>query len=145
MANCPINEQTADGATVGRCCFHLADGHTCPRHGDVGPEVTQFEEGGRLVLENDMRRRQGRPLLGAKSELVRLIDEQISAAADEVGGPLQFALESGYEPGAVELFERLKMAGRRLREISRLISEHKRSGAGEIVSDAVRRITENRE
>lgn len=54
---CPINEQTADGTRVGRCCFHLPDGVTCPRHGDVGPEVRQYVETVNLKLENDMLKR----------------------------------------------------------------------------------------
>lgn len=33
--NCPVQERTADGRPVGRCWFHLPDGKTCPRHGDV--------------------------------------------------------------------------------------------------------------
>lgn len=54
---CPINEQTADGTRVGRCCFYLPDGATCPRHGDVGPEVRHYVETGRLSLENAMIKR----------------------------------------------------------------------------------------
>lgn len=62
--NCPINEQTADGRTCGRCWFHLPDGKTCPRHGDVSDEVARFEETGHCTLENIMRKRKGMPLLG---------------------------------------------------------------------------------
>lgn len=62
--NCPINEQTGDGKPVGRCYFHLEDGHTCPRHGDVTPEVARFEQEGRLTLENELRERRGQPKLG---------------------------------------------------------------------------------
>ena len=57
--NCPIREQTADGTCVGRCWFHLLDGKTCPRHGDVGPEVERFETTGKTTLENEWRRRTG--------------------------------------------------------------------------------------
>ena len=64
MANCPINEQTGDGALVGRCWFYLPDGHTCPRHGDVTPEVEQFLREGRLTKENDLRARRGQAALG---------------------------------------------------------------------------------
>jgi hypothetical protein len=64
MANCPINEQTGDGHVVGRCWYHLPDGKTCPRHGDVGFEVNVFERTGRLTVENDMLARKGQPLLG---------------------------------------------------------------------------------
>ena len=63
-ANCPINEQTADGVTVGRCYFHLEDGHTCPRHGDVSVEVERCDRDGMLTLENDLRARRGEPQLG---------------------------------------------------------------------------------
>lgn len=35
--NCAIRERTADGDSVGPCCFHLAHGTTCPRHGIVKP------------------------------------------------------------------------------------------------------------
>ncbi len=62
--NCPINEQTGDGATVGRCWFALMDGRTCPRHGDVAAEVQTFEATGKTTLENDMRARKGWRLLG---------------------------------------------------------------------------------
>jgi len=64
--NCPINEQTADGYNVGRCCFYLPDGVTCPRHGDVRPEVDRFNETGHGTLENVMRKRKGLRLLGKK-------------------------------------------------------------------------------
>jgi len=37
--NCPVIEQTADGVSVGRCWFYMADGKTCPRHGDVSEEL----------------------------------------------------------------------------------------------------------
>ena len=57
--NCPINEQTANGYVCGRCWFHLPDGKTCPRHGDVGEEVERFEETGHTTLENIMRKRKG--------------------------------------------------------------------------------------
>jgi hypothetical protein len=33
--NCPVVEQTADGAFVGTCTFFLKDGKTCERHGNV--------------------------------------------------------------------------------------------------------------
>ena len=47
--NCPIREFTADWVPVGRCWFHLSDGKTCPRHGDVGNAVRRFNETGRLT------------------------------------------------------------------------------------------------
>lgn len=62
--NCPINEQTGDGVAVGRCWFYLPDGVTCPRHGNVATEVEHFQATGNLTVENTMRKRQGRPLLG---------------------------------------------------------------------------------
>lgn len=62
--NCPIIEQTADGHTCGLCCFHLPDGVTCPRHGDVTEEVVRWEQERRGTLENVMRKRKGLPLLG---------------------------------------------------------------------------------
>jgi len=64
--NCPILEQTADGANVGRCWFHLPDGKTCPRHGDVSVEVDHFNESGKCTLENIMRKRKSLPKLGNK-------------------------------------------------------------------------------
>ena len=67
--NCPIIEQTAGGATCGRCCFYLPDGETCPRHGDVGEEVQLFAEAKRLTLENVMRKRKGLPLLGKAAKV----------------------------------------------------------------------------
>ncbi len=57
--NCPINEQTADGVVVGRCWYHLPDGVTCPRHGDVSVEVERFCETGHTTLENVMLKRKG--------------------------------------------------------------------------------------
>jgi hypothetical protein len=63
MSNCPINEQTADGAIVGQCYFHLDDEHICPRHGDVSIEIERYYQDGRLTLENDLRARHGKPLL----------------------------------------------------------------------------------
>ena len=35
--NCAIRERTADGVSVGPCTFHLENGTTCPRHGNVKP------------------------------------------------------------------------------------------------------------
>ena len=37
--NCAVIERTADGKSVGICCFNLQDGTTCPRHGTVKEEV----------------------------------------------------------------------------------------------------------
>jgi len=51
--NCPINEEIADGDLVGRCWFHLEDGKTCERHGDVSVAVSMFESNGKLVKESD--------------------------------------------------------------------------------------------
>lgn len=51
--NCPINEQTADGDVVGRCTHYMADGKTCPRHGDVAKAVAHYFEYGELPLENE--------------------------------------------------------------------------------------------
>jgi len=62
--NCPIIEQTADGTPCGRCWFHLPDGKTCPRHGEVEEEVARFERDGSTTIENKMRERKGLPLLG---------------------------------------------------------------------------------
>ena len=62
--NCPINEQTADGNPVGKCGFHLPDGKTCPRHGDVSVEVDRWNYNGHSTLENVMRKRKRLPLLG---------------------------------------------------------------------------------
>lgn len=61
--NCPINEQTGDGVPVGRCDFYLSEGKTCPRHGDVQPEVAHFDHTGELTLENELRKRRGQPIL----------------------------------------------------------------------------------
>lgn len=49
--NCPIKEVTGDNIAVGRCYFYLPDGKTCPRHGDVGEAVVEFEKTGRLTRE----------------------------------------------------------------------------------------------
>lgn len=53
--NCPINEQTGDGRTVGRCWFYLHDGKTCERHGDVSEAAKVYRMSGMLTLENDHR------------------------------------------------------------------------------------------
>ena len=63
--SCPINEQTADGTTVGRCWFGLVNGQ-CRRHGDVSKYVEVYRETGQMTLENDMRRDRGLPLLGRR-------------------------------------------------------------------------------
>ncbi|KZX57764.1 hypothetical protein A3709_19265 [Halioglobus sp. HI00S01] len=52
--NCPVNEQTANGEVVGRCYFHLQDGFTCPRHGNVEAAVAYFEKTGKLTLESKL-------------------------------------------------------------------------------------------
>jgi len=62
--NCPINEQTGDGKTVGRCWFYLKDDITCPRHGNVGVEIEYFIKTGKTTLENTMRKRKGMEILG---------------------------------------------------------------------------------
>lgn len=61
--NCPILEQTGDGTACGRCWYHLPDGKTCPRHGDVTREVLTYEHTGKCTLENVYRKRVGKPLL----------------------------------------------------------------------------------
>ena len=66
VQNCPINEQTADGDTVGRCWHFMTDGHTCPRHGDVTVEVKQYAKTGYLTLESTMRLRRSRLLAQIK-------------------------------------------------------------------------------
>jgi hypothetical protein len=70
MSNCPINEQTGDGAPVGKCDFFLEDGKICPRHGDVSEALALFEKSRVLTLENDLRFKRGEPLLGMKSDVV---------------------------------------------------------------------------
>jgi hypothetical protein len=50
--NCPINEQTGDGDVVGRCWMYMADGFTCPRHGDVSAAVARYKSTKELTLEN---------------------------------------------------------------------------------------------
>lgn len=57
VRNCPINEQTADGVSVGRCWFNLPDGKTCPRHGDVSLAVAYYRSTGHCMLENVWRQR----------------------------------------------------------------------------------------
>ena len=66
--NCPIIEQTADGATCGRCCYHLSEKIICPIHGDVSVEVVRFQTTGFGTLENVMRKRKGLRLLGRESD-----------------------------------------------------------------------------
>lgn len=62
-SNCPIREQTADGICVGRCWYFMSDGHTCPLHGDVQPEIDAYRETGVTTLENNYRKRKGMKLL----------------------------------------------------------------------------------
>ncbi|KKM81722.1 hypothetical protein LCGC14_1326850, partial [marine sediment metagenome] len=83
--NCPINEQTADGYTCGRCCFHLPDGVTCPRHGEVATEVDHFRATGRLTLENTMQAR-----LAAAATVVRpmTVYDVVQIAVLDPDGPL---------------------------------------------------------
>jgi hypothetical protein len=54
VANCPVNEQTGDGRTAGRCWFYLPDGKTCPRHGDVSKAVARWNATGKLTLESEL-------------------------------------------------------------------------------------------
>jgi len=65
--NCPISEQTGDGTLCGRCNFHLPDGKTCPRHGDVSVEVSRYDHHGVTTIENTMRKRKGLSLLGPRA------------------------------------------------------------------------------
>lgn len=50
--NCPINEITADGDSVGRCWFYVGKNEVCPRHGDVRKEIAAFRESGKLTRED---------------------------------------------------------------------------------------------
>lgn len=50
-SHCPIIECTADGVSVGRCWHYLADGKTCPRHGDVGVTLLYYLQTGKLTRE----------------------------------------------------------------------------------------------
>jgi hypothetical protein len=59
--NCAVLERTADGRTVGRCCFYTEVGPrsgllVCPRHGDVEDVQRTYEETGRLTDEKDLGR-----------------------------------------------------------------------------------------
>ncbi len=81
--NCPIDEQTADGDLVGRCYLHLPDGKTCPRHGDVGPEVDRFNKTRVSTAENVMRSRKGLPLLGHILTNLPEIDPDVAREALE--------------------------------------------------------------
>ena len=65
-SNCPIRERTGDGVPDGRCWFHLPDGKTCPRHGDVTIEVLHYKHTGKLTDENVWRDRTERAALGRK-------------------------------------------------------------------------------
>lgn len=56
IGSCPIHEQTADGICVGRCWFHLPNGKTCQRHGDVSEAVEKYKQTGKLTLETNHKR-----------------------------------------------------------------------------------------
>lgn len=43
--SCPVIERTADGVRVGRCWFHLRDGKTCRRHGDIDKLPDNYRDG----------------------------------------------------------------------------------------------------
>lgn len=87
---CPIREQTGDGAFVGRCDFGLNDGYRCPRHGDVSPEIATFIRTGKTTPENELRRRLGKPLLGAKkmNEQLDLAERKIAVSTKATRLPL---------------------------------------------------------
>lgn len=53
--SCPVNEQTADGVPCGRCWYHLPDGKTCKRHGDVSIAVEYYKQTGKCMLEREMK------------------------------------------------------------------------------------------
>lgn len=54
LSNCPINEMARDGRVFGRCWFHLPDGKTCPRHGDVSAAVEKYRDTGQLTMEREL-------------------------------------------------------------------------------------------
>tara|TARA_Y100000817_G_scaffold260550_1_gene214761 strand:+ start:1827 stop:2054 length:228 start_codon:yes stop_codon:yes gene_type:complete len=56
VRNCPVNERTAEGKSVGRCWFYCPEG-ICPRHGDVSSAIAKFKETGKLTDENDIPRK----------------------------------------------------------------------------------------
>ncbi len=63
--NCPIISQTGDGTPCGRCWHTLDDMLLCPIHGDVSRYRRRYTlSGGKLTLENDMRKDRGEPPLG---------------------------------------------------------------------------------
>jgi hypothetical protein len=51
---CAIREFTADGVSVGRCCFYVGEAppYICPRHGDVTEVQRAYAETGKLTNEN---------------------------------------------------------------------------------------------
>ena len=46
--SCAVLERTADGRSVGRCCFYVGKDDVCPRHGDVSEVQEHYRETGRL-------------------------------------------------------------------------------------------------
>jgi len=77
---CPILEFTADNVFVGRCCHHLPDGETCPRHGDVSIEVAHYVETGKCTPETIQNRienmtEEHRPLMESCERLLFACDQ----------------------------------------------------------------------
>ncbi len=56
LGNCPVNERTADGRSVGRCWHWCIEGQ-CPRHGDVSSALRLYSQTGKLTDENDLGNR----------------------------------------------------------------------------------------
>jgi hypothetical protein len=53
---CPVREHTADKKSVGRCWYHLKEGHICPRHKNVDLAVKMFKESGEMTNDFDLPR-----------------------------------------------------------------------------------------
>ncbi|NIV02803.1 MAG: hypothetical protein GWN55_16020 [Phycisphaerae bacterium] len=46
---CPLIEVDGDSKECGTCCFHMPDGKTCPRHGDITPYLEEGKKEGESV------------------------------------------------------------------------------------------------
>ena len=49
---CAVNEETAEGISVGRCWFYVGVEDVCPRHGNVSAVMRYYRATGRLTPED---------------------------------------------------------------------------------------------
>lgn len=77
--NCAVVEETADGASVGRCWHYVGDSNVCPRHGDVSAVQARYQAGAGLTPEREHVREDPPARVEPEAEPWRVISEQTAA------------------------------------------------------------------